>query len=90
MLYPAYALGVLGPKRLCPSALRVRRFPSYPNDFVSAQGLYKDGAHDQNRTGDHLLTMQVLYRLSYAGPLVSSGAGNGIRTRDPQLGRLTL
>jgi hypothetical protein len=27
------------------------------------------GARDRNRTGDHLLTMQVLYRLSYSGLL---------------------
>ena len=59
-------------------------------------------AHDRNRTGDLFLTKEVLCRLSYMG--ISSncssrlngfscfftGAGNGIRTRDPQLGRLTL
>ena len=33
------------------------------------------------------LTKEVLYLLSYVG---KNGAGNGIRTRDPQLGRLTL
>ena len=33
------------------------------------------------------LTKEVLYLLSYVG---ENGAGNGIRTRDPQLGRLTL
>ena len=27
------------------------------------------GARERNRTADHLLTMQVLYRLSYSGPL---------------------
>ena len=57
------------------------------------------GAHDRNRTGDLLLTMQMLYRLSYVGATVlifasdlrsNPGAGNGIRTRDPQLGRLML
>src|SRR5215472_5196680 len=26
-----------------------------------------DGAHDRNRTGDLLLTMEMLYRLSYVG-----------------------
>jgi hypothetical protein len=87
---------------------------------------YINGAHDQDRTGDLILTKDVLYRLSYVGrlPLKSAafssqrpsasrpiktfcqtparlretvpltvkqnGAGNGIRTRDPQLGRLTL
>ena len=46
--------------------------------------------------------MQVLYLLSYVGPITSfsrpalspaadsAGAGNGVRTRDPQLGRLML
>ena len=59
----------------------------------------KAGAHDRTRTGDLLLTKEVLYRLSYMGPKrlrasalrrPRSGAGNGIRTRDIQLGRLTL
>ena len=36
-----------------------------------------------------ILTKDVLYLLSYVGGYLS-GAGNGIRTRDPQLGRLTL
>jgi hypothetical protein len=83
-----------------------------------------DGAHEQTRTADRLLTMQVLYRLSYVGPRLPDagitpartdagisparkdtrhrvrrrfrsgkkldGAGNGTRTRDPQLGRLML
>ena len=83
-----------------------------------------NGAHDQDRTGDLILTKDVLYRLSYVGWLLlfieaplsphlrsesvmiiigctslgeanspipnKNGAGNGIRTRDPQLGRLTL
>ena len=31
-------------------------------------GQYEDGAHEQNRTADPLLTMEVLYLLSYAGP----------------------
>ena len=35
----------------------------------------RDGAHEQNRTADRLLTMQVLYRLSYVGSSKSfSGA----------------
>jgi hypothetical protein len=37
-----------------------------------------------------ILTKDVLYLLSYVGPKKRNGAGNGIRTRDPQLGRLTL
>ena len=63
------------------------------------------GAHDRIRTGDFFLTKEVLYRLSYVGNhaksyslglpptpagLLLSGAGNGFRTRDPQLGRLML
>ena len=34
-----------------------------------------------------ILTKDVLYQLSYVG---SCGAGNGTRTRNPQLGRLML
>ena len=51
-----------------------------------------------------ILTKDALYQLSYMGPVLVRlfiliefdnafnffGAGNGIRTRDPQLGRLTL
>jgi hypothetical protein len=35
-----------------------------------------------------ILTKDVLYQLSYVGP--TFGAGNGTRTRNPQLGRLML
>ena len=58
------------------------------------------GAHDRIRTGDLVLTKDALCRLSYMGfsarpPLLDTcrpvgGAGNGTRTRDPQLGRLML
>ena len=38
-----------------------------------------------------ILTKDALYQLSYVGPLYKkTGAGNGTRTRNPQLGRLTL
>jgi hypothetical protein len=51
-----------------------------------------------------ILTKDALYRLSYVGRFIRfnhseplkrftlpyDGAGDGIRTRDPQLGRLTL
>jgi hypothetical protein len=61
-------------------------------------------AHDGIRTRDLFLTKEVLYRLSYMGPIPSRlaagscrsgavrlyGAGNGTRTRDPELGRLAL
>ena len=36
-----------------------------------------------------ILTKDALYQLSYVGPF-ETGAGNGTRTRNPQLGRLTL
>jgi hypothetical protein len=38
------------------------------------------------------LTKEALYLLSYVGrpSIVKCGAGNGARTRDPQLGRLML
>jgi hypothetical protein len=38
------------------------------------------GAHNQNRTDDLILTMDALYRLSYAGLIHSNGAGDGNRT----------
>jgi hypothetical protein len=52
-------------------------------------------AHDGNRTHDLFLTKEVLYRLSYVGMFHADinqrfGAGNGTRTRDPELGRLAL
>ena len=39
-----------------------------------------------------ILTKDALYQLSYVGCNFASvyGAGDGIRTRDPQLGRLML
>ncbi len=48
--------------------------------------LYQDGAHDRARTGEPLPYQGSALPLSYVG----LGAGNGIRTRDIQLGRLTL
>ena len=51
--------------------------------------LLVNGAHNRIRTGDLFLTKEVLYLLSYVGICII-GAGNGTRTRDPQLGRLTL
>jgi hypothetical protein len=46
------------------------------------------GAGNWTRTSDLLITNQLLYQLSYAS--IVSGAGNGSRTRNLQLGRLTL
>ena len=45
----------------------------------------RPGAHDRNRTGDLVLTKDVLYRLSYVGLDLSltrpkTGAGDGNRT----------
>ncbi len=49
--------------------------------------LPEPGAHDRNRTGDLVLTKDVLYRLSYVGRIKQSpppppefGAGGGNRT----------
>jgi hypothetical protein len=56
-------------------------------------------AQERDRTADLVLTKDVLYRLSYLGieragswpsATYKIGAGNGIRTRDPELGRLAL
>ena len=40
--------------------------PGLRKSFLQIAG--RAGAIGQNRTADHLLTMQVLYRLSYDGP----------------------
>jgi hypothetical protein len=45
------------------SSLRVHGHPDH-NDAPS-----KGGAHERNRTADLLLTMQMLYRLSYVGAI---------------------
>ena len=62
-------------------------------------------AQERDRTADLVLTKDVLCRLSYLGLLTLEDwhhspqaevngvvwkAGNGIRTRDPELGRLVL
>jgi hypothetical protein len=50
-------------------------------------------AQERDRTADLVLTKDVLYRLSYLGSSRiqnAIGAGNGTRTRDPELGRLAL
>ena len=47
------------------------------------------GADDRDRTDDLTLTKGVLCQLSYVSAVVF-GAGDGARTRDPQLGRLML
>jgi hypothetical protein len=47
-------------------------------------------ARDRDRTGDLILTKDALYRLSYASDPHHLRAGDGARTRDPQLGRLML
>jgi hypothetical protein len=39
-----------------------------------------DGAHEQTRTADRLLTMQVLYRLSYVGPRLPDAGITPART----------
>ena len=64
---------------------------------VKALSEIPNGAHGRIRTGDPILTMDVLCLLSYMGSYRKdkikchiNGAGNGIRTRDLQLGRLTL
>ena len=47
-------------------------------------------ARDRDRTGDLILTKDVLYQLSYTSDPLRTRAGDGARTRDPQLGRLML
>ena len=45
-----------------------------------------NGALNQNRTGDLILTMDALCRLSYEGIYNSRGAGDGNRTHAVSLG----
>ena len=42
---------------------------SQGNDISHNKPPYLNGAHDQDRTGDLILTKDVLYRLSYVGRL---------------------
>src|SRR5437773_1785684 len=79
--------------RLRPLVLRLRH-PSLPPVGGHACDS-RSGAHVRDRTGDLVLTKDALCRLSYMGERnprepKTPGAGNGIRTRDPQLGRLAL
>ena len=66
----------------------VSKFPSHLT-LNQHRGITRStGAHDRNRTGDLVLTKDVLYRLSYMGLTSSSasnsntnaGAGSGNRT----------
>jgi hypothetical protein len=60
------------------------------NDCRRCRG---EKAQERDRTADLVLTKDVLYRLSYLGSSRiqnAIGAGNGTRTRDPELGRLAL
>jgi hypothetical protein len=42
-----------------------------PSDDQKTELPAKNGAHDQDRTGDLILTKNVLYQLSYVGELTS-------------------
>jgi hypothetical protein len=50
--------------------------------------LFRYGAHDRNRTGDLVLTKDVLYRLSYVGPGPPDWSGWWESNPRHQLGRL--
>ena len=52
----------------------------------------QNGAHDRDRTGEPLPYQGSALPTELRGQckVFLIGAGNGIRTRDPQLGRLTL
>ena len=49
------------------------RSPRASLQFAGQQGT-RPGAYDRNRTGDHFLTKEVLYRLSYIGNTASAAA----------------
>jgi hypothetical protein len=46
----------------------VSKFPSHLTLNQHRGVTRSTGAHDRNRTGDLVLTKDVLYRLSYMGP----------------------
>ena len=43
----------------------------HTSTLLSSSTALTSGAHNQNRTGDLFLTKEVLYRLSYVGPLAT-------------------
>ena len=49
------------------SRSHVRRDQGFPNNRTRLSCEADNGAHERNRTADLLLTMQMLYRLSYVG-----------------------
>ena len=68
-----------------PPPIIIYQLPKYKdrNPVYIYTSLYcHHGAHNQNRTDDLILTMDALYRLSYAGliPQIKDGAGDGNRT----------
>ena len=63
----------------------VSKFPSHLT-LNQHRGITRStGAHDRNRTGDLVLTKDVLYRLSYMG-LTSSSASNSNTTLERVVG----
>ena len=54
------------PRFTLPYLLVTRHLPISPSKLALAPAL-ETGAHDRNRTGDLVLTKDVLYRLSYVG-----------------------
>jgi hypothetical protein len=62
------------------SGIALRATPSvqrrYAPDKTFTPPATRVGAHDRNRTGDLVLTKDVLYRLSYVGGLTGAGSGN--------------
>jgi hypothetical protein len=63
----------------------VSKFPSHLTLNQHRGVTRSTGAHDRNRTGDLVLTKDVLYRLSYMG-LTSSSASNSNTTLERVVG----
>jgi hypothetical protein len=62
----------------------VRRDQGFPNNETRLHYEADNGAHERNRTADLLLTMQMLYRLSYVGGGAARGT-TGTRSRPTPL-----
>jgi hypothetical protein len=58
---------ILGRRIIPLFAFRTGQCNNISHDKIT---LTSDGAHDQDRTGDLILTKDVLYRLSYVGRLL--------------------
>ena len=90
MLYQAELLPVINaPDRSRTHSLLIRSQTLYP---VELRAHNLDGAEDRNRTGTVISHRRILspVRLPVPPPRRNNGAEDGIRTRDPNLGKVVF